>query len=146
MTPIPTSHPQKIMLRHVESRAREPAKADVQLGSYKNMQKDKEFFICAILKESNILGSNLEFKSLKNWRGRFLNCKVNFLFLFISLLPWLFCKTCSYPELCLISPPSTMPLIVLCALYFILQASLVPIRLGAIDPSAFPPCVSTFTE
>lgn len=35
--------------------------ADVQLGSCRNMQKGKmkEFLICAILKESNVLGYNL---------------------------------------------------------------------------------------
>lgn len=106
----------------------------------------KEFLIYAILKESNILRSILEFKSLESWRGRPLNYKVNFLLHFISLSPQLFCKTCSSPELSIICPPSTTSLIVLCSLCFILQASLVPMHLGAHDVSAFPLYVSTFTE
>ena len=50
LTPIPASHPEKMILAlwaHVESRARVSAKAHLQLGSWRNMQKHqmKEFLI-----------------------------------------------------------------------------------------------------
>lgn len=112
------------------------------------MQKDKmkEFLLCAILKENNILGSNLEFKTLKNCRGRLLTYKVNFLLLFISLPPWLFCKTRSCPELCLISLQAPCPSLFCVHCILFCELPLCQFIWGAIDPSTFPPCVSTFTE
>lgn len=98
LTPVPTSLPEKMILALwacVESRSRAPAKAHVQLGSWRNMQKDqmKEFLIWEFAhREQKIWDPTW---SSKPWRkgGEGFFCHVKWLLCFFSFHCLLGCFT-----------------------------------------------------
>lgn len=64
-----------VIWTYIESKARACAKARIQLGSWRNLQKDQmeEFPIWSMLLVSKICRSNLEAKVLKNAFSSMLN-------------------------------------------------------------------------